>query len=278
MPNPLTTTGIILNLSLRKWAGEVSDKTALQAVADTFKSDTHNDKYKKSLFVNDPLSMVDRCAGRLRNHFYARTLSWLDGGQGRLIPSKSFRDFANEHTPLKMQFYQEVDTFIDAYPDHQALAKERKGDLYHEGEYPSVEDLRTRFEVKLITLPFPDVEDFRVDAAEDVIEELQISMKESAEHVQHVLSDELKLRLAKRLQMLHKTLLVGKRFNKSLLTEIQDLVSMSDNLRDSVEANLRDKFIQVKKEILIWTPEQIRNSETVQNDLTHICYDIIQKL
>jgi hypothetical protein len=130
MANPLTTTSILLHLEIRKWAGEVSDKKALKAVADKFNSDTHNDKYKKSLFINDPLAMIDRCAGRLRNHFYASTVPWLDGGKGRLIPSLNFQEFAIEHTKLKMEFGNEVHDFIAEYPEHKDLAEDKKGDLY----------------------------------------------------------------------------------------------------------------------------------------------------
>lgn len=271
MENPLTSTSILLHLEIRKWAGEVSDKKALKAVADTFNSDTHNDKYKKSLFVSDPLAMIDRCAGRLRNHFYACTVPWLDGGKGRLIPSLSFQDFAKQHTKLKMEFDNEVQTFIQEYPDHKEEAKDKKGDLYREGEYPTKQQLQDRFEINLTTLPFPNVDDFRINAPEAVITELKTSMLQSVERVQSVVSADLQSRFAERLRMLVKTLTVGKRFNKSLLTELATIIKMGHNLKDTISEDLWKNMYAVSQVVGKYSPEQIRNSATVQEEIVEVC-------
>ena len=275
--NPLTTTSILLHLEIRKWAGEVSDKKALQAVADTFKSDTHNDKYKKSLFVTDPLSLIDRCAGRLRNHFYYSTVPWLDGGKGRLIPSMSFQDFAKEHAMLKHNFYQEVEQFITDYPDHKEKAEELKGELYNAAEYPSIDHLRGRFEINLTTLPFPNIDDFRITAPEEVMEELRTSMEESVSRVEGVVSKELKDRFHVRMQMLVKTLNVGKRFNGSLLTELGGVIDMGVNLKETISDELFTDMKQIKREVLKYDPEALRNSESAQEDVIKKCMDVLSR-
>ena len=275
MKNPLTTTGIILNLNIRKWSGEVSDRKALQAVADHFKSDTHNDKYRKSLFVNDPLSLVDRIAGRLRNHYYAKTSPWMPDGQGRLIPSQGFQEYSQGYSPMKMEFYQEVDKFLDDYPDHVELAKDRKGDLFMASEYPAAEIVRSKFEIQLTTLPFPDVSDFRIDAPEAVIQELEKSMKESVERVQSIISVELDARLTKRLQMLLKTLTVGKRFSTSLLTELKAILTMGEQLKETVDPVLLNRMEKVNQYILCWSATKLRNSESGQLAVIDVCRSLL---
>ena len=270
MKNPLVTTGIILNLNVRKWSGEVSDKKALRAVAEHFKSDTHNDIYRKSLFVNDPLALVDRVAGRIRNHYYAKTSPWMPDGQGRLIPSQGFQAYAAEYSPMKMEFYQEVDKFLDAYPEHIELAKERKGDLFMASEYPQIESVRNKFEIQLSTLPFPDINDFRIDAPEEVIQELERSMKESVARVQDIISVEINIRFVKRLEMLIKTLTIGKRFHTSLLTELLEVCNMADQLKETVDPALLVRMSTAKNTILCWSPLKIRNSETLQLEIIDI--------
>ena len=277
MPNPLTTTSILLDLEIRKWAGEVADKKALQAVADKFNSDTHNDKYKKSLFVTSPLAVVDRNAGRVRNHFYSCTVPWLDGGKGRLIPSMNFQEFASKHSKLKHEFYQSVEEFIQEYPDHQDLARQKKGDLYQENEYPSIDQLRRRFEISLSTLPFPNIDDYRVDAPQAVIDELQTSMRESVERVQLTVSRELRDRFNTRLQMLRKTLMVGQRFATSLLTELDNVISMGKNLHETITPLLYTEMLHVEKHILKYDAEMLRNSESAQADVIGICNAILQR-
>lgn len=273
--NPLTSTAILLHLELCSWSGEVKDKKALQAVAKQFKSDVHRDKYLKSLFVDDPLAQIHLCAGRLRNHFYTSSYPWLDGGKGRLIPSMAFEDFADRFTILKNDFYQEVETFLNNYDDHKALAKQRKGDLFNEAEYPDAASLRDRFSIKLKALPFPDTEDFRIDAPDHVIEELEKEMKAAVEDVKQVVEQDVKARFNKRLNMLIKTLTVGKRFNKSLLTELGDEIERALHLETSLSAELARKLHYAQMNILGYTPDQIRNSVTLQEELVNTCQELL---
>ena len=222
--------------------------------------------------------MIDRCAGRIRNHFYSCTVPWLDGGKGRLIPSLNFQDFAKEHTKLKMEFDNEVHNFLTAYPDHKDLAKEKKGDLYQASEYPTVAQLQDRFTISLITLPFPNIDDFRITAPEAVINDLKASMQQSVKRVESVVTGELESRFAKRLEMLRKTLTVGKRFNKSLLEELAGVFSMAVNLKDTVSERLLENMVIVNGNILKYTPEQIRNSVSIQEEMVITCDEVLQNL
>lgn len=273
--NPLTTTALLLHLELCSWSGEVKDKKALQAVAKQFKSDVHRDKYLKSLFVDDPLAQIHLCAGRLRNHFYTSSYQWLDGGKGRLMPARSFEEFADKFTVLKNDFYKEVDHFLDNYADHKALAKQRKGDLYNEAEYPDVSTLRERFSVKLHALPFPDTEDFRIDAPDHVIAELEKEMKDAVDSVKKVVEREIEERFKARLNMLIKTLTVGKRFNTSLLTELESVIDMALHLEETLSKGLVKRLRTAKDHILGHSPEQIRNSVTLQEELVNTCQKLL---
>ena len=271
--NPLSTTSILLHLTISKWAGEVTDKSALVVVSKAFSSDTHNDKYKKSLFISDPLSLIDRCAGRIRNHFYHDTMSWLD--QGRLIPSRNFRDFAIAHKKLKNQFYEEVEKFIEAYPEHCELAKQNKGDMYLPHEYPSVEQVRQKFGITLTTLPFPTTKDFRVDAPEQIIEELKLEMENSLISVGTAVDTEIQGRLVTRLNMLLSTLTTGKRFNSSLLEELQFIIDMGNNLATTTSQKTKDVITVIEAHILAFTPEQVRNSQILQDNIVECCRALI---
>jgi hypothetical protein len=269
--NPLANTSIILSLEIRKWAGEVSDTKALAAVAKAFNSDTHQDKYKKSLFVTDALALVDRCAGRIRNHFYYESVPWLDGGKGRLIPSRNFQAFALNHKKHVVDFETEVEKFLAEYEDHKAAAKEKKGDLFIEAEYPDTGELRERFGVTLGTLPFPTTEDIRLDAPSDVIEELTQGMNDSIARVGKVVNDQLQGRFKERLSMLIRTLRVGKRFNKSLLTELEFVINMAFNMDETLTDELKANMTLVKEKVLCFDHEQLRNSESTQEKVIEIC-------
>ena len=274
MENPLTTTSILLHLNLKKWSGEVTDKKALQAVANAFNTDVRKDKYTKSLFVTDCLSEINLIAGRLRNLFYYYTRSWLDNGGGRLIPGRMFQEFSTKYTKLRHEYEQAVMEFIRNYEDHKAEAKSKKGDLYIESQYPPKESLKERFSVQLIALPFPDVDDFRIDAPQEALDELEQNMQQSMSQIEDTLTEEIRKRFTKRIAMLYKTLTVGKRFNKSLLEELATEIEFATHLQKSIN---KDFYEDMKKanRILAYEPEEIRNSQTVQDELIEICKELL---
>ena len=271
MTNPLSTTSILLHMAISKWAAEVTDPKALKAVAKAYASDTKDDKYKKALFIGDPLKLVDRCAGRVRNHFYRWTLNWNEAGQGRLMPSQDFREFAGEHKVHSANFYREVQEFIDNYDDHCQTAKDHKGDMYNPEEYPPVAEVQAKFDIQLLTLPFPTTADFRVEAPEKIITDLKDRIDQSITAVNGTVDSEINARLSHRLAMLLKTLRVGKRFNKSLLTELGFICSMARNIETTLTTDTIYRVSTIETGLLNYDPERIRNSQELQDDMITLC-------
>jgi len=278
MSNPLPQISIILNLKIRKWSGEVSDSKALGIVAQHFKGDTSQDKYRKSLFVSDPLAIIDKCAGRIRLNFYRWTMAWLDAGNGRLVSSMDYREFATEHRRLVNDFEQAVDTFIQAYPEHCDLARERKGDLYQESEYPTQADLRNRFGIELTTLPFPSTADFRIEAPEEVIAELKSGMDQSIRTVSDTLARDIGIRMLERIKFIHLALVSGKRWSKTLFEELQFVARMGLHMGQVLPPALTEVLALVQDKILIYEPKKLRHSETQQKDCVSQCEEAIKKL
>lgn len=272
--NPLALRSLMMNLHIRKWAAEVTDKKALQIVSASLGADTKYDKYKKSLFVTDALLGVDRTAGRLRAHFYHSTLPWADGG-GRLIPSMQFRDFAFKHKSLVADFEMAVESFLGKYLDHKEEARELKGELYIEAEYPHELTVRQKFSIELITLPFPDIGDFRVEAPEEVIEELKADMAESLNRVTANVAKEINRQITNRLEILLDSLNSDKGFKKTVFEELEHALSFATSFGDVLDTKTQRLVRNVTEHILGGTPEQVRNSESLRKSVVHNLKEIL---
>ena len=264
--NPLALRSLLIHLHIRQWAGEVGDRKALQAVATSFKTDTKQDKYTKSLFVDDPLKMVKRVAGRIRLHFYRYALPWSDGG-GRLIPSIQFQEFALGHKELVADFENEVIKFVGNYEDYKEAAKEAKGDLYNEDDYPHVDTLYSRFSIELITLPFPNVKDFRIEAPEAVIKQLKEEMKESVEKVSDSLNTIILDRIYTRVNSLLAALEADKKITQPSMDELTQALSPVAGLGDVLPDSTRILTAQIANQVTSYTAAQIRNSQTATRDI-----------
>lgn len=278
MSNPLAQLSILLNLTIHKWAGEVSDKKALRAVAAAFGGDTNNDRYRKSLFVTDPLKEINRCAGRIRLNFYKWTWSWLDGGAGRLVSSMDFRDFSVEHRAMVNDFEQHVDQFVLDYPEHKELAKQRKGDLYNEDEYPTQSELRDRFSIELTTLPFPDNTDFRVEAPESIIDELKRSVDESIDAVVHNVEADIRGRLRERVSMVQDGLASGKRWSRTLFEELAFVTGMGLHMQEILPKKLGKDLAFIQEHITGYEPAKLRHSEAQQDKCLKACASVLKSL
>lgn len=275
--NPLAKNSILLNLHLSMWTGEVSDRTALAVVAEAFdNSDVKDDRYKKALFIGDPLKQIKRANGRLRLHFYKETLPWLDGGNGRLIPSRSFRDFSLRHRELKDEFYQAVDEFIGKYAEHVELAKQNKKQLFHEDEYPDVSQIRERFAVNLGALPFPSAADFRVEAPEEIIKELQKSAQDSIASVSKTVETELKARIYARLDMIRLGLTEKSRFKNATFTDSAETVAMVRSLEECLSKTFLKLVARFERNILSLDPDEVRESQELQADVVKECEALLK--
>lgn len=277
MSNPLSELSILLHLKISKWDGEVSDQRALAAVAKAFHGNTSSDKYRKSLFIDDPLKAVDKAAGRIRTNFYKWTLPWSDGG-GRLVPSLDFRDFAKEHAGLVSDFDFEVNEFLVAYDEHKDRARSAKGDLYREDDYPTVSELHDRFRVSLQTLPFPSVSDFRIEAPEEIITDLKQNMDATVIEVTHTVAETVQGRIMERLQRMHEAFDADKRFTKSLFEELQFATDTARSLKDVIPQKLQDNVTLIEEHVLAFTPEQVRASETLKLALVKKLSGIMEKM
>jgi len=267
--NPLARRSLLMLLHIRKWTAEVSDTKALQIVANKTGADTHQDKYKKSLFVTSALQEVDRLGGRIRAHFYHETLPWADGG-ARLIPSMKFREYANQHKSLVRDFEMAVERFLTKYLDHKDEAEQKKGDLFIENEYPTIQNIKQKFAIELFTLPFPDIGDFRVEAPEEVIEELKGEMKESMALINIKINNEILTLITTRLSSLLKSLESGKTFKGSPFNELEHSTTFAINLGDQiVPQDTLDLVNKVKMHVLAKPPEQVRESESLKAAIIH---------
>lgn len=263
--HPLAKTTVLAHLQVCRWSGEVKDKKAMAMIAQATRADVANDKYLKSLFASHPFADIELIAGRLRNHFYAASLPWLGGSTGRLIPTDRFEFFHEQYLQLREEFFTAVAVFIADYAKHKKQAKELKGELYNEEEYPPVEDLARRFDVILVVLPFPNV------AQTDATKELKDLMYDSLDITTLMVSSGIEARFVRRIKMLQKALQQGKRFNVSLLEELNSVIEMGLSLERTLPAKLVQRLKATDASILTFSAEEIRRSSSLREELITIC-------
>jgi hypothetical protein len=176
----------------------------------------------------------------------------------------AFREFGREHSGLNSEFDQQVDRFVEEYPEHKREAYDRKGDLYRATDYPDIDEVRGKFGISLIALPFPTTTDFRVQAPEEIITDLRTQIETSLKEVHNTVALDVKTRIRDRLKKIHDALVSEKRFSQSLFDELALIVDMAEHMETALPNLLSHTLRGVKTELLAFSAEQIRNSDSLK--------------
>ena len=107
-----------------------------------------------------------------RNDFYRLTLPWSDSGQ-RLVPMMQFFELKQWINDREATFNQLVSEFLRDYPTLISAQAFQLGALFDRNEFPDVEEIASKFRFKVGFLPLPSTGDFRIDAPNEVVADMQ---------------------------------------------------------------------------------------------------------
>jgi len=169
----ISSSAMQVELNISVWTGRKQDKRASEEVVAANNADKGVARVTKSLLGNcDELDALVKFAANVRNIHYNSTLPWSDMGP-RLLPTPRYFAYHKNMSALQAEFFRMVDAFIAAYDLEVAAAQAKLGDLFDVREYPTAEELRSKFSFRFNYIPLPDAGDWRLDIANEALASLQ---------------------------------------------------------------------------------------------------------
>ena len=169
----ISSASMLVELSISVWAGRKQDKRASEEVATANNADKGVARVTKSLLAGcQELDALIKFASNVRNSHYNSTLPWSDMGP-RLLPTAKYFAYHKQFTALQAEFDRMVQAFLDAYDLEVAQAQAKLGDLFDVREYPTAEELRSKFAFRLNYIPLPDAGDWRLDVGNEALASLR---------------------------------------------------------------------------------------------------------
>lgn len=153
---------LCISLNISCWEARRQDKKVNTEVAQAHGTATGVGRYHKDLLpdaVEHQEILKIRNAWRVWN--YSNTLPWADDGS-RVIRSAAFLDYSKGYREYKDKFEAACEAFYAAYPTLVAEAEFKLNTLFDPADYPPVEAIKHRFNVRMTTYPMPNAEDFRI--------------------------------------------------------------------------------------------------------------------
>jgi hypothetical protein len=169
----IASSAILVELTIRTWAGRKKDKRATKEVnsQNNAAKGTAN-VTKKLLGECEELKAITNYAEVIRDYHRSSTLPWSKGAE--LLTNDYFLDYNRTMEQMFEHFNDLVEAFIAAYNWEKQVAQTQLGKMYDPDEYPTADSLRSKFGISFGYMPVPDRGDFRVDinaAAKEVLEE-----------------------------------------------------------------------------------------------------------
>jgi hypothetical protein len=167
----LRTSAILVGVEMTASNFTKSDRGIASRISKEANAKANVTKVAHELLANDPdLRVLLNHRQTVYNFLDAWTLPWM--GKLRLLPSSSIEKFMVKYDSLEKQFYELLDTFLTKYEDKIAGQAFTRGDFFNRNDYPTLDQVRGAFTMKLYHQPVPE-NDFRVQVANDQAADLQ---------------------------------------------------------------------------------------------------------
>jgi hypothetical protein len=160
-----------MNISV--WTANKLDKGETDKVIASASAVKDAAQVRKNLMAGTSMrkDIADYVAG-CRLWHNTRTLPWADKG-ARLLPTSMFMEYKAEANVRRETYNRMVDNFILNYPSLVQTAQNYLGGLFKEEDYPSVDEVRSKFGFRLVFSPVPQSGDFRLQIAEQDLQDLR---------------------------------------------------------------------------------------------------------
>lgn len=272
----ITSSAVLVEMNISVWTANKLDKDATQKVIADNSAVQNAAQVRKNLMAGTTMrkDIADYAAGcRLWNN--TRTLPWADKGM-RLLPTSLFLDYKNEANVRRQTFDAMVDKFMVEYPNLVQTSKTYLGGLGKDDDYPSEEEVRSKFGFRLVFSPVPESGDFRLDVATQDLDELRAQYDANFESR---LADAMRTpweRLHKLLSDMSEKLTdtdkpaddePKKRYHDTLITNAQSLCEMLTHLNVTNDPKLEEARRQLEVAMVGADIDRIKESPEVRKDI-----------
>lgn len=280
----IASSAVLVELNISVWTANKLDKGATDSVLASNSASKDSAQVRKNLMAGtDKRKKIADYAAKIRLYHNQTTLSWSDKG-ARLLPTSLFMDYKQNMNVYQRNMTTMIEDFYANYADLIELSKHHMGDLFNPYDYPSIEELRSKFGFRLVFSPLPEGGDFRLDIPKADMEEL-------GEQYESAFNDRLKDAMREPWEKLHKTLThisekltdvegdeeTKKRYHDTLITNAQELCGLLTHLNVTKDPMLETARRSLELTMLGVDIEAIKESPDVRSSVKAKVDDILKK-
>ncbi len=258
----ITERAMLASVHISIWTAMKHDRTVSRDVASKHGAHADAGRYNKQLLRGaEKLDALRTLAGQIRQGFYKVTLPWSDEGY-RLLPAHFFLELTAQMREYERSFSEGVEAFLNVYPSYIEQVRPELNGLFRTEDYPTVEQLRTKFGLELEVLPIPTGTDFRVTLSSEEQARVAREIDENVRASLRTGTADLWARL--RAVVSHMVDKLGdpeSRYHASLVTNVAELVRLLPDLNVAGDAELNRLAAEVENRLCYFSAKEIKQDE-----------------
>ena len=282
----IDTCAMLVEFNASVWTARKLDKTTTNEVVASKNAGAKDAaRVNKHLLAGrTELDIIQQAVGRARQFVYDNTAPWSDSGL-RLLPTINFMKFTERMNDFEEEMETLVKAFVVIYPTlitAQALAL---GDMFKRDDYPSANEMMTKFSFRVNYMPVPSSGDFRVDVGNQAQAELKARLESlTQERIDSAMAD-VRERLSTHLKRMSDRLTtdyVGgeakqRRFHDTLVDGALELCDLTKALNVTNDVTLETARSQLEQLLVGVTPADLRKNEAIRQDVKRNVDAILDK-
>jgi len=282
----LDTCAMLVEFNASVWTARKLDKsTTDEVVANKNAAAKDAARVNKHLLAGrTELDVIQQAVTRARQFVYDNTLPWSDGGL-RLLPTVNFQKFAERMNAFDDEVAALVKSFVAIYPSLITAQAMALGDMFKRDDYPTANEIMTKFSFRVNYMPVPVAGDFRVDVGNQAQQDLRDKLERLAnERIDAAMAD-VRRRLGEHMKRMSDRLTTDtvagetkrRRFHDSLVDGALELCDMVKALNVVGDMSLESARRELSDCLLGVTPDELRQNDAVREDTKKAVDAILDK-
>jgi hypothetical protein len=271
----IDTCAMLVEFNASVWTARKLDKSTTDEVTTNKHAAKDAARVNKHLLAGrTELEVIQQAVGRARQYVYDNTSPWSDSGL-RLLPNTRFIKFAERMNEFDEEIAALVKAFITIYPSLITAQAMALGDMFRRDDFPTPNDLVTKFSFRVNYMPVPTAGDFRVDVGNKAQEELKAKLESlTQERIDYAMAD-VRARLGERLKRISDRLTTDyvqgeaktRRFHDTLVDGALEMCDLAKSLNITNDPALETARRELEQLLVGVTPSELRKDETIRQDV-----------
>lgn len=279
-PTQIHSRALLVWLHISTWSARKYDKNVTRDVIARANASSDAGRWNKMLLPGDAKAYKTllSLATSIRAQHYANTLAWSDEGW-RILPTANYATYTKWLRDRQREFGDALNEFAAEYPALCVQAERLLNGQWNASDYPSAQDLKSRFALSVSYEPVPATGDIRVDLGADQIAIIEATI---ADRQQRAMQDAMRdawsrlhdvvTKIAERLSQPDAI------FRDTLISNAESVCDVLQRLNITDDADLENMRTRVRRELTRYSPDTLRDVPSHRQQTADRAADILKSM